>query len=1044
MRGSIRTAAHRRLLLSAVATLVVADASDVFAQGVPGDPASFAATQQYQNQWGLALIHAADAYARGYTGAGVTVAVSDTGFTSTVPGFAAKIDPRSTNFVVSAAGAAYNPADTGDLESHGTHVAGIVAAPYDPANPNSMYGVAYNAGIVVLRSLGTTAEEVGNASVAALDHFTSLSNVTIYNASYGPNIGTAAGLKTWPATTIDADEAAAVGRALAAGKIVVAATGNDRDTNPVAGRNPNGIALYPFIQPANAGAGAYVDGGNRNDFSALLGQSGRVVAVTSVDENKSIASYANMCGVTASWCVAAPGGDQPGGTAGILSTVPTSVSASGYAYKSGTSMAAPTVSGALAVLAGAFPGYSAADLVNLLFATTEDLGAAGLDAVYGYGMIRLDRATDGPTTLAPGSTVNVAAQTSTYWSRPLTAGSFTKTGDGSLIVAGKTTATGDVVVAGGALAVDGTLTLGTVMTVQQAGTLAGFGTVAGTVTIAGTLAAGALPNYSDLIANNGGVLPAGTPLTGSSPGMLTFSGNVWQTATAVTRLDVDGTLIVPGGPGTWDRIVVTGAGHTFTVGGTLAPVMRDIPGGTNTYTASLGARFAYLTAEDGASVAGSYTSLTQPTAGLAAATRYDVLYSSTALSLVVTPQTFRGLAGTTNQQAVESVLDVRRPDAGVRPSDRAKTIYDALYLQTTTAGYTGLIDQMTGQGQPAAVAAVMGSFAAFGNAIADRQMFWGSGGAAVQSSFAPNFALGYAGREPTVEARLTETPLAAFASAGANEAPAGPASASAWTTWGQAFGRTARVGDSGGLPGSKSNGGGGIAGADRLFAPDFLAGGAFGFTRTTSDSAGTVGSSDTYAGATYASYTPGRFVFDGRLAAAVTTQSSFRTVASVATAGKTDGVGALAAGEAGYKLAADRFTVMPYVGLVAQTFRRDGFSETGTFGLTYPRQTFTKVTSTVGAAATIVFTAPDGAHYRPELRLGWGHDFRDDALTTQAALLDTPFVVSGADPGRDALVTRLAVTGWRSDALRVYAAYDGEFRRNASAHQLTGGLRVTW
>ena len=36
------------------------------------------------------------------------------------------------------------------------------------------------------------------------------------------------------------------------------------------------------------------------------------------------------------------------------------------------------------------------------------------------------------------------------------------------------------------------------------------------------------------------------------------------------------------------------------------------------------------------------------------------------------------------------------------------------------------------------------------------------------------------------------------------------------------------------------------------------------------------------------------------------------------------------------------------------------------------------------------------------------------------------------------------MTGWRSESLRVYGSYDGEFRSNAVAHQLTGGLRYTW
>jgi len=176
------------------------------------------------------------------------------------------------------------------------------------------------------------------------------------------------------------------------------------------------------------------------------------------------------------------------------------------------------VTGALAALQGAYPGYNARDLANVLFATAENIGGQPADnATYGYGLIRLDRATAGPNTLAAGANVAAAAQTTTYWSQPLTtAGGFNVTGPGYLVVAGRTTAAGDVAVNGGALGVDGTLTLQTQMTIGQGGMLTGFGTVVGAVTVGGVLNAGQLPNYADLAANNGGALPAGVPLTGTS------------------------------------------------------------------------------------------------------------------------------------------------------------------------------------------------------------------------------------------------------------------------------------------------------------------------------------------------------------------------------------------------------------------------------------------------------------------------------------------------------------------------------------------------
>jgi subtilase-type serine protease len=620
------------------------------------------------NQWGLTLIGAPTAWALGYSGAGITVAVGDSGIDTTHPAFTGKIDSRSMNFQLPFAGAPYVANQITNLDSHGTQVAGVIAASGTSQAP----GVAYNANLVVERVIsGQDPSQFPNPSAAAINYFAGLQNVLVYNASYGPDYSTPPNqnLQSWPASGIDATEEQAVFNALAKGKIIVAATGNDRSNNPVAGLNPSGIPLYPFIQPANANAGVYVDGGNNYNFSNLQQQAGLVIAVTAVTQDKTAASYANLCGVTASWCVAAPGGDRPTDV-GIYTTVP--VASGSYGFTEGTSFAAPMVSGALAVLQQAYPNYNAYDLSHVLFATAENIGGQAADnATYGYGLIRLDRAVAGPTSLAAGSIVSPASQTTTYWSQPLTtAGSFTMTGPGYLIIAGRTTATGDAAVNGGALGVDGTLTLGTQLTVAQGGTLAGFGTINGNVTINGTLNAGQLPNYADLIANNGGVLPAGVPLSGTSPGTLTFAGNVTLTSTATDRVNIDGNLQIPGGPGTFDKLIISGSGYTFTANGTLMPILRGIPGGNNNYSPVIGSLFPFVTARNGATVTGSYLGLVQPATGLAANTRFDVVYMPTSLTLSVTPLTFAGFASAQqlnqNAEAVARAIDTVRPAAGVR------------------------------------------------------------------------------------------------------------------------------------------------------------------------------------------------------------------------------------------------------------------------------------------------------------------------------------------------------------------------------------------
>lgn len=1023
---------HIRALLasSAIAGCLCLAAAPVHAQ-VPTPNA---------NQYGLGLIGAPTAWGLGYTGAGITVAVADTGIDTAHPAFAGKIDPRSTNFVLTSANAPFVAGQIQDSDpgGHGTHVAGIVAAAGNSQAP----GVAYNANLVVLRAIPGTrvavvADQFQPGGATVLDYFAGLQNVMVYNASYGPDPGR--NNRIWAASTIDAAEAASVQNAISKGKIIVAATGNDRETNPIAATQPSGISLYPFIRPANANAGVYQDGGNNFNFSGLLQQSGQVIAVTSVGQDKTIAAYANYCGVTASWCVAAPGGDQAKDT-GIYSTLP----GSNYGFLQGTSMAAPMVSGALAVLQQAYPGYNAQDLARVLFGTAENVGGQAADnAIYGYGMIRLDRAVAGPTTLAAGAGVDVAAQQMTYWSQPLTTGGgFTKTGDGYLTIAGRTTATGDVTVNAGALAVDGTLNLGTRLTIAQGATLSGFGSINGNVFINGTLNAGQLPNYGDLIANNGGTLPAGIPLSGTSPGTMTIQGNVTLGAGATTRVNVDGVLVTPGGPGTWDKIIVTGNGSTFSASGVLAPVLRGIPGGNNNYTPAIGTQFLFVNAQNGAAVTGGFSSLTQPVTGLAGNTRFDVVYSPTSITLSITPLSFAGLAATqplnANERAVAQAIDTQRPAAGVAPRASLAPLFNLLDLQSSD-GDAAAFDALSGQGQAALPRAIMDTFVGLSDIVADRQATAGSGSGNVQAALTPNIAFAYASARPSTEARAAGLP-------GMITQPSS-ASPVLWTTWGQVYGRTSSVGDRNGLTGYNSSGGGFVLGTDRMVSATLLAGAAVGYAHARTASEDTIGNTDVYSGQLYATYTPGAFVFAGRLAGGVTSTGTTREIvfpgASINAAGSIDGWGALAAGEAGYRFNAAGVTFKPYVGLTAQTLERSAFTENSAFGLSFPSQSFLRVNTDVGISASSSFQAR-GFTFMPTVKLAWTHDLRDDTLATQTALFDSPFTISTADPGRDAAVVGLKLAAWQTEKLRLFAAYNGEFRSNAAAHQLSGGLRVSW
>ena len=139
------------------------------------------------------------------------------------------------------------------------------------------------------------------------------------------------------------------------------------------------------------------------------------IAVAALAQDGSgIALYSNRCGVAAEWCVTAPGGG-PGDDQGIWS----SVAGGGYeAYSeedgvpwAGTSMAAPHVSGAVAIGMEMFPEASSRDIVQLVLRTASDIGEAGVDDVYGWGFLNLGNLV---STVAP-KTASVFANAA--WSR---------------------------------------------------------------------------------------------------------------------------------------------------------------------------------------------------------------------------------------------------------------------------------------------------------------------------------------------------------------------------------------------------------------------------------------------------------------------------------------------------------------------------------------------------------------------------------------------------------------------------------------------------
>ena len=113
---------------------------------------------------------------------------------------------------------------------------------------------------------------------------------------------------------------------------------------------------------------------------------GKSLFVVALDGNDKIWKYSNGCGTTKNWCLGAPG-------VNINSAIPGDGEAA-YSVYSGTGQAAAHVAGGVAVLKSAFPHLTPDQLVSVILYTADDLGAPGVDDIYGYGRLNLARATE--------------------------------------------------------------------------------------------------------------------------------------------------------------------------------------------------------------------------------------------------------------------------------------------------------------------------------------------------------------------------------------------------------------------------------------------------------------------------------------------------------------------------------------------------------------------------------------------------------------------------------------------------------------------------
>lgn len=388
------------------------------------------AKDDFKNQWGLARIRADRAWAQleleygigTAPGSGQTVGLVDSGIDTGHPVFDGKT--VTEEFLDGAAD------ETGTRTSHGTTVAAVAAGRPSAAHTaevRAARGVAWGADVAMFAiplgpggdmynpvSLNSLANNDGDFG-AVIDRVLAWSSGTRTLDFVNMSIGFKGIVDQYSAQ----DLRTGFGGVIAA----IAQTGvADKTVFVWAGGNAHGAACNPADFTGNPDlCESYVGNGETRyrvnartveflaGLPALIAElRGHNIAVVAIGQDGRIASFSNRCGSAAQWCLAAPGAgirtayfgrhpdtDEPG--------------ARGAHSASGTSVAAPAVTGALIVMKHYFRGQMPnVELVTRLLDTAKDSGIYSESAVYGHGLLDLEAATTpvGGNSFALGTTVD--------------------------------------------------------------------------------------------------------------------------------------------------------------------------------------------------------------------------------------------------------------------------------------------------------------------------------------------------------------------------------------------------------------------------------------------------------------------------------------------------------------------------------------------------------------------------------------------------------------------------------------------------------------